>query len=98
METDYNFWRDLLDTYQSLTPWVQMLWLIAPLGFALALIKIPKSTPRRQTSPLSPPSPPPAAMPHYRGTIDAQGVLYLEPVADLEQREPLEERSDLRLR
>ena len=42
MEQDYNFWRDLLDTYQSLTPWVQALWLVGPLGFVLALLKLPK--------------------------------------------------------
>ena len=41
MNADYNFWADLLDTYQSLTPWVQALWLIGPLAFLLALIKLP---------------------------------------------------------
>ena len=23
---DYNFWRDLFDTYQSLPPWMQFAW------------------------------------------------------------------------
>ena len=34
---DYNFWADLLDTYQSLSDWVKALWLLVPPGFLLAL-------------------------------------------------------------
>jgi hypothetical protein len=34
----YNFWRDAFDTYQSLSDWVKMLWLIVPPAFFLALI------------------------------------------------------------
>ena len=30
METDYNFWRDLLDTYQSLPDWLKFCWLFIP--------------------------------------------------------------------
>ena len=60
MNTDYNFWRDLLDTYQSLTPWVQALWLVGPLGFILALLKLPKPV-RKASQPMqsAPHSPPP---------------------------------------
>ncbi|MEN0001242.1 MAG: hypothetical protein AAF940_10180 [Pseudomonadota bacterium] len=35
---DYHFWQDLFDTYQSFPDWMQLLWLIVPLGFLLALI------------------------------------------------------------
>ncbi|MBL4598300.1 MAG: hypothetical protein JKX93_04950 [Rhizobiaceae bacterium] len=34
---EYNFWADLLDTYQSLSDWVKALWLLVPPGFLLAL-------------------------------------------------------------
>jgi len=34
---DYNFWRDLFDTYQSLPDWLKLLWLVVPPGFVLAL-------------------------------------------------------------
>lgn len=39
MET-YHFGRDLLDTYQSLTPLLQVLWLIVPPGFVCTLLAI----------------------------------------------------------
>ena len=32
---DYNFWRDLFDTYQSLPPWIQFAWFC---GIVLAYI------------------------------------------------------------
>ena len=32
---DYNFWRDLFDTYQSLPPWMQFAWMC---GILLAYI------------------------------------------------------------
>ena len=35
---DYNFWADLLDTFQSSADWIKALWLIVPPGFVLALI------------------------------------------------------------
>ncbi|MFK5978884.1 MAG: hypothetical protein QM488_08370 [Rhizobiaceae bacterium] len=37
---DYNFWADLLDTYQSLSIWTKSLWLIVPPAFLLALLTI----------------------------------------------------------
>ena len=37
MDTDHNFWRDLFDTYQSLSQTLQILWLIVPPTFLLAL-------------------------------------------------------------
>lgn len=35
---DYNFWADLLDTFQSSPDWIKALWLLIPPGFLLALI------------------------------------------------------------
>lgn len=39
--TDYNFWSDLLDTFQSSADWIKVLWIIVlpalPLG-ALAML------------------------------------------------------------
>ncbi|MEN0002258.1 MAG: hypothetical protein AAF940_15375 [Pseudomonadota bacterium] len=34
----YSFWQDLFDTYQSFPDWMQLLWLLVPPGFLLALI------------------------------------------------------------
>lgn len=34
----YNFWQDLLDTFQSSPDWIKALWLLIPPGFVLALI------------------------------------------------------------
>ena len=47
MNSDYNFWRDLLDTYQSFSQTVQILWLIIPHGFVLAVIAMVLLRPRR---------------------------------------------------
>ncbi|MGI9364190.1 MAG: hypothetical protein ACR2O8_03325 [Rhizobiaceae bacterium] len=41
MNSDYNIWRDLLDTYQSLSQTLQILWLIVPPIFVLALLTLP---------------------------------------------------------
>ena len=37
---DYNFWADLLDTYQSLSIWIKTLWLIVPPTFLLVMLTI----------------------------------------------------------
>lgn len=37
---DYNFWADLLDTFQSSPDWIKALWLLIPPCFLLALIRI----------------------------------------------------------
>ncbi|MGI9421918.1 MAG: hypothetical protein ACR2PA_01915 [Hyphomicrobiaceae bacterium] len=37
---DYNFWQDLLDTYQSLPPWLQLAWLVLPPTFFLSLLAL----------------------------------------------------------
>ena len=34
----YNFWADLLDTYQSSSDMIKALWLLVPPTFLLALI------------------------------------------------------------
>ena len=38
--TDYSFWQDFFDTYQSLSDLVKILWLIVPPLFVLALVAI----------------------------------------------------------
>lgn len=38
--TDYNFWADLLDTFQSSSDWIKALWLLIPPGFLLVVIAI----------------------------------------------------------
>lgn len=35
---DYNFWADLLDTYQSSSDWIKALWIIIPPAFLLCLV------------------------------------------------------------
>ena len=35
---DYNFWADLLDTFQSSADWIKALWLAMPPAFVLALV------------------------------------------------------------
>lgn len=37
---DYNVWRDLLDTYQSLSDWMKALWLIVPPTFLLGFLAL----------------------------------------------------------
>ncbi|MBA8878496.1 hypothetical protein [Phyllobacterium myrsinacearum] len=37
---DYNFWQDFFDTYQSLSDWLKILWLIVPLAFVLGLVAL----------------------------------------------------------
>ena len=36
----YNFWQDFFDTYQSLSDWMKMLWLIVPPAFILGLVAL----------------------------------------------------------
>jgi hypothetical protein len=38
--TDYNFWQDFFDTYQSLSDWLKILWLIIPPAFVLGLVAL----------------------------------------------------------
>ncbi|QND51826.1 hypothetical protein HB779_07865 [Phyllobacterium sp. 628] len=35
---DYNFWSDLLDTFQSSPDWIKALWLLIPPSFLLGLV------------------------------------------------------------
>lgn len=37
---DYNFWADLLDTYQSTADWVKALWIVSVPAFALGLVAL----------------------------------------------------------
>lgn len=36
----YNFWQDFFDTYQSLSDWMKMLWLIVPPAFVLGMVAL----------------------------------------------------------
>ena len=36
----YNFWRDLFDTYQSLSDWMKLAWLVVPPAFLLGLVAL----------------------------------------------------------
>lgn len=37
---NYNFWSDLLDTFQSSPDWIKALWLLIPPAFMLALVAL----------------------------------------------------------
>ena len=37
---NYNFWSNLLDTFQSSPDWIKALWLIVPPAFVLALVAL----------------------------------------------------------
>lgn len=37
---NYNFWQDFFDTYQSLSDWLKVLWLIVPPAFVLGLVAL----------------------------------------------------------
>ena len=81
METDYNFWRDLLDTYQSLPDWLKFCWLVIPAATVLApghLVKSGFQAKRRAST-----SPCEFEAPAYRGWCDEQGVLYLQQIEKL---------------
>jgi hypothetical protein len=36
----YNFWQDFFDTYQSLSDWMKVLWVVIPPAFILGLIAL----------------------------------------------------------
>jgi len=40
MEADYNLWQDAFDTYQSLSDWIKLAWLIVPPAFVLGLLAL----------------------------------------------------------
>ncbi|MBN9044227.1 MAG: hypothetical protein J0H18_01010 [Rhizobiales bacterium] len=37
---DYNFWADLLDTFQTSPDWIKALWVLMPPGFLLGLVAL----------------------------------------------------------
>lgn len=51
----YNFWQDFFDTYQSLSDWMKVLWLMVPpvfiLGLAALLARPRTGSPRRERNP-----------------------------------------------
>ena len=91
METDYNFWADLLTTYRSNPDWLKFLWLVIPAalltlaghGVTRLIRAVIGSAPPPAHSP--PPSPPPPPAARYRGMVGARGEVYLEPVPEREQ-------------
>lgn len=50
----YNFWADLLDTYQSLSDWIKALWLLVPPAFVLGLVAILRLPARAEEEPEEP--------------------------------------------
>ena len=68
MQPEYIFWRDLLDTFQSLPPWLQLacLLILAALAVAtgrglchllLQILNRPKNVPPPAATPLTSPLP-----------------------------------------
>ena len=47
---NYNFWRDFFDTYQSLSNWMKVLWLVVPPAFLLVLIWLAARTGEQRRS------------------------------------------------
>ena len=79
METDYNFWRDLLDTYQSLDDWLKLCWLVIPSGLLLIAGNGLSNMIQRALAPEVPEAPPPlAAAAHKKyATIGLAHILCL---------------------
>ena len=103
METDYYFWRELLDTYQSLPDWLKLLWLIVPPVFftticalvarVLHLRTLTAAATEVARTAISPTgSSLGYSAPIYRGIVDADGLVCLYPA------EPMEEAQWPRLR
>ena len=84
MQGDYIFWRDLLDTFQSLPPWLQLACLLILTALAVAtgrglcrlLLQILARTKKA-------PSPLPEGT--YWMVVDAQGHMQVQPMDDVRQ-------------
>jgi len=99
MYQDYNFWADLLTTYRSNPDWLKFLWVFIPAAIlVLAGNAVARLIRHALTPAAMPPSPPSPAAADYRVSIDEQGGVYLERVAETERPALLEEQIDLRLR
>ena len=86
METEYNFWADLLTTYRSNPDWLKFLWVFIPAAMlVLAGNAVARLIRHAIGTPSPPSSSPPASPPRYRGMMGSQGELYLEPVPEEEQ-------------
>ena len=93
MQGDYIFWRDLLDTFQSLPPWLQLACLLILAALAIAtgrgmcrlLLQI--LTRPKNASPPSPPAAMPSPLPEgtYWMVVDAQGHMQMQPMDDVRQ-------------
>ena len=87
METDYNFWADLLTTYRSNPDWLKFFWVFLPAALlALAgsgvsrLVRAVVEDKAPLPSPSSPSPPPPKA---FRSWHDEHGFLYMEALDEL---------------
>ena len=91
MQPEYIFWRDLLDTFQSLPPWLQLACLLILAALAVAtgrgachlLLQI--LTRPKNASPSSPPAAPPLPEGPYWMVVDAQGHMQVQPFDDVRQ-------------
>ena len=81
METDYNFWRDLLDTYQSLPDWLKFFWLAIPSATIVALCHMVRSGLGRKQAAKKPSVAFPAQA--YRSWYDDNGILYIEQIDEM---------------
>ena len=81
MEADYIFWRDLLDTYQSLPDWLKLLWLVIPSATTVALGHMIKSGFGGKQKASKPSVAFPAQA--YRSWYDDNGILYIEQIEEM---------------
>ena len=81
MEHDYNFWADLMTTYRSNPDWLKLAWAVTPTvlltltGYGLSRLTRALVMAR---------APKPKA---FRSWYDEQGVLYVELLEELPERE-----------
>ena len=95
MEQDYNFWRDLLDTYQSLPDFLKFVWVVVPSLLLLAAGRwlgrlVELAIIGHRPAPLSPSlqeilDAMPQSNMMLRVRHDEHGTFYLEQVDDLPQ-------------
>ena len=81
MEHDCNFWADLMTTYRSNPDWLKFCWVLSPTAlltltgyglFRLAQARVMARAPKPKA---------------FRSWYDEQGVLYVELLEEVPQRE-----------
>ena len=95
MEQDYNFWRDLFNTYQSLPDFLKFVWVVAPSLLLLAAGRRVAKLIELAIVGHRPPEVSPSlmevldAMPESKMVLrvrhDEHGMFYLEQVKDMPQ-------------